>query len=64
MADEELDEVDLVNMVNKINDHDISVFMKRSLNQLAFTAKVIRIRLELEQKLNNHFLQNDQVSLI
>lgn len=64
MADEELDEVDLVNMVNKINDHDISVFMKRSLNQLAFTAKVIRIKLELEQKLNNHFLQNDQVSLI
>uniref|UniRef100_T1HY07 Uncharacterized protein n=1 Tax=Rhodnius prolixus TaxID=13249 RepID=T1HY07_RHOPR len=54
MADKELDENDLVDMVNARNIRDSDPDEEES-DPVAFTAKVIREGLELGQKLGNHF---------
>lgn len=58
MADKELDENDLVDMVNGTNTRDSDPDEEES-DPVAFTAKVIREGLGLGRKLGNHFVQND-----
>lgn len=60
MADEELDEDDLVNMIHETNKRDEDNDSDEEQSEpVAFTARVISVGLELGRKLGNHFLQYD-----
>ncbi|XP_066251421.1 tigger transposable element-derived protein 1-like [Euwallacea similis] len=60
MADEELNEDELVNMIHETNKHDEKYDSDEEQSEpVAFTARVISVGLEMGKKLSNHFLQYD-----
>lgn len=60
IADEELNEDDLINMIHETNKHDEDNDSDEEQSEpVEFTARIISVGLELGRKLRNHFLQYD-----